>query len=368
MFDYLVGHLVADFLEHNGIKTVFGIVSVHNIPIMDGITLNQSIRMVMTRGETGAAHMADGLARAGGQVGVVISSTGPGASNTVPGLVEAQFAGTPVLHITGQSATANIGRKTGAVHDVPDQLGMLRSAGKNAYRVTSVDEVLGVLKHAWKEALTIPRGPVSVEIPIDIQRARIARPEDAHVLTAPDTEAITPTSWSIEALIHAVKQAKRPLIWAGGGARDASVELEGLLTRGFGMITSWQGHGVVSDEHPANLGALNGPGSAAVQALYEQADVLLVVGSQLRGHESLDHKLKLPKNLIRCDGGLTADGRNYPNSLFIQGEGKLILQRFLAGLRKEGSNVDPDFTGQVRAAKIEGQDEFRETLGPYKDY
>ncbi|CCN20538.1 acetolactate synthase large subunit, partial [Bordetella bronchiseptica MO211] len=213
MSKYLAGHLVADFLAHNGVETVFGIVSVHNIPMMDGITLNKRIRMVMTRGETGAAHMADGLARATGAMGVVISSTGPGASNTVPGLVEARFAGTPLLHITGQSATAHLGRDTGAVHDVPDQLAMLSAVSKQAYRVQSAEETLDVLKQAWTQAMSAPAGPVSVEIPIDIQRTPVARPADSQAYRVAAPRALAPSPAALDHLAQKVRAARRPLVW-----------------------------------------------------------------------------------------------------------------------------------------------------------
>lgn len=368
MSKYLVGHLVADFLSHNGVDTVFGIISVHNIPMMDGITLNGSIRMVMTRGETGAAHMADGLARARGKMGVVISSTGPGASNAVPGLVEARFAGTPVLHITGQSATAHIGRDSGAVHDVPDQLGMLRSVSKQAYRVRSADEALDVLKQAWTEALTAPTGPVSVEIPIDIQRMPIDRPSDIQTYLASAPIVQEASTQAIEQLAQIVSAAKRPMIWAGGGARTAGEELASLLDMGFGMVTSWNGHGVVSDDHPSNLGALNGPGIPAVQALYDQADLLLVVGSRLRGHETIDQKLKLPENLVKIDVDPAAETRNYSCRLQVCGDARITLRQLLSRLRTEKLNIDQGFAQAVRDAKNSGIAAFRQTLGPYKDF
>lgn len=367
MSNYLVGHLVADFLKQNGVDTVFGIISVHNIPIMDGITLGNSIRMVMTRGETGASHMADGLARATGKVGVLVSSTGPGASNAVPGLVEARFAGTPLLHITGQSAVDHIGRGTGAVHDVPDQLGMLAAVGKAAYRVRSPGEALDVLKQAWAEALTAPAGPVSVEIPIDVQRARIGRPADQDFIVAPPVPR-EPDEPVLAQLEQKVRAAKRPMIWAGGGARGAGKELAALLAMGFGMVTSWNGHGVVSDDNPSNLGALNGPGSPAVEGLYEQADMLLVVGSRIRGHETLDHKLKLPKNLVRIDVDPAAEDRGYPGSLFVRGDAAVTLKGLLARLGDDGLEIDPDFGPAVRSAKKQAISDFRQTLGPYEDF
>ena len=100
--DYTVGDLVAEFLTQCGVTTAFGIASVHNIPMLDAIGRRNAIRFVMARGELGGAHMADGYARVSGGLGVIFSSTGPGAANAIGGLIEARFSGTPVLHITGQ--------------------------------------------------------------------------------------------------------------------------------------------------------------------------------------------------------------------------------------------------------------------------
>ncbi|MBU2285732.1 MAG: thiamine pyrophosphate-binding protein, partial [Gammaproteobacteria bacterium] len=177
MVPYLVGDLVAEFVAACGVRSAFGIISVHNIPMLDAIQRQGRVRFVMARNEMGAAHMADGYARAEGGLGVVFSSTGPGAANAVGGLVEAGFAGTPLLHITGQSPLAGIGRGQGGVHDVPDQLGMLRSVCKAAVRIHSPKEALGVLTQAGVTALSGRPGPVSVELPFDVQRATIERPK-----------------------------------------------------------------------------------------------------------------------------------------------------------------------------------------------
>jgi len=170
---YTVGDLVAEFLSACGVTTAFGIASVHNIPMLDAIGRRNTIRFMMARGELGGAHMADGYARASGGLGVIFSSTGPGAANAVGGLVEARFAGSSVLHITGQTATKFADRALGMVHDAYDQLGMLRSVSKSAYRIRSAEQALGVLTRAATDALTPPTGPVSVEVPIDLQRAPI---------------------------------------------------------------------------------------------------------------------------------------------------------------------------------------------------
>ena len=169
-------YLVAEFLHHNGVENVFGVVSVHNIPMLDAIGRRNFIRMIPARGEMGAGHMADGYARAKNGLGVVFTSTGPGAANAAGSIVEARFAGSPVLHFTGQTATSNLDKNQGTVHDVYDQLGMLKSISKKAIRINNAEEALEKLIDAVKIALTPPMGPVSIEIPIDVQRTNIERP------------------------------------------------------------------------------------------------------------------------------------------------------------------------------------------------
>src|SRR5512139_1137894 len=110
-----VSDLVAQFLETHGVGTAFGVISVHNLPLLDAIARHGKMRFVMARGEMGATHMADGYARAGGSLGVVITSTGPGAASTASGLVEARFAGSPVLHITAQTPTRHLDLGMGTV-------------------------------------------------------------------------------------------------------------------------------------------------------------------------------------------------------------------------------------------------------------
>ena len=153
-----VGDLVAQFLKGIGVETAFGVISVHNIPVLDAIGRGNLLRFVMARGELGAGHMADAYARASDGLGVLFTSTGPGAANACGAIVEARFAGSSVLHITGQTATGNLDKGQGTVHDVPDQLGMLKSVSKSAYRVRSAETALGTLIQAATDALTPAQG------------------------------------------------------------------------------------------------------------------------------------------------------------------------------------------------------------------
>ncbi len=364
---YTVGELVADCLLYNGVQTVFGIISVHNLPIMDGIAKRKGLRMVMTRGETGAAHMADGYARVSGRLGAVVSSTGPGAANTVPGLVEAQFANTPMLHITGQTLTAYIDRDQGTVHDMPDQLAMLKSVSKAAFRIRSVQEALPVLKQAILVATTAPCGPVSVEIPIDIQRAQAHRRYAPEEFRAPQPPIQHPEEAELDHLAKIVLQAKRPMLRVGRGGLKAAAEISALVEMGFGLITSWGGRGVVSEAHPLNFGSLNGVGTPDVEALYEHVDLMLVVGSRIRSAETLDMKVKMPSNLVQIDIEPRADGRTYPSQYFVCGDSAQVL----AGLveRIQGRmKIDSEFVDRLKAVKDQARTEFARTLGPYEHF
>ena len=313
--DYTVGDLVAEFLAACGVTTVFGIASVHNIPMLDAIGRRNAIRFMMARGELGGAHMADGYARVNGGLGVIFSSTGPGAANAIGGLIEARFAGSPVLHITGQTATKHADREMGTVHDAFDQLGMMRSVSKSAYRIRSAQNAIGVLTRAAVDALSAPMGPVSIEVPIDLQRAKIERPAILDNFVLPLEVPRTPTDAELDELAARVLAAKRPLLWLGNGAKNAGTAAAKLLDLGFGMVTSWNGRGTVPEDHPLNLGGLTGNGLPMVTDFYKTLDLCLVVGCRLRGHETGDFAVQPPENLIQIDSDPFANGRTTKASI-----------------------------------------------------
>jgi acetolactate synthase-1/2/3 large subunit len=364
---YTVADLVADFLPQVGVRTVYGIVSVHNIPMLDAIGRRNALRYVMARGEMGGAHMADAHARVSGHLGVVFTSTGPGMANAIPGLVEARFAGSPVLHITGQTATKHIDRDAGTVHDVPGQTAMLAAACKAAYRVSSANEAFGVLVRAAAEALSAPRGPVSVEIPIDLQRAAIARPAGLDALVLPIAAALPPSPAELDAAAEILAAAKRPMLWLGNGAKRAGAAAQRLMALGFGAVSSWNGRGIVPEDHAMTLGGMHGNGSPRVQSFYETVDAMLVVGSRLRGHETGDFSLKLPRVLIHADCDATANGRTYPNSLFVHGDAALVMQG-IADRLSGGTAREPGFADDFVAMKARARAEYLATLGPYAGF
>ncbi|HEY9530158.1 MAG TPA: thiamine pyrophosphate-binding protein, partial [Burkholderiales bacterium] len=201
-----VGEALVSCLEALQVDAAFGVVSIHNMPLLDAIHRRAKMRFVPARGEAGAVSMADAYARVSGKLGVVITSTGTAAANAAGGMVEARTAGTPLLHLTGQVDSPYLDRDLGFLHEARDQLGMLKTVSKTAFRVSAADETYDVLDFALKAALTPPAGPVSIEIPIDIQQAQA--PLQQYHPSAPTL----PPSQSVDTLADRLRKARRPLL------------------------------------------------------------------------------------------------------------------------------------------------------------
>ncbi|WP_223960111.1 thiamine pyrophosphate-binding protein [Paraburkholderia sabiae] len=355
-----VGELIAAFLEQCGVKTAFGVISIHNMPILDAINTRGNIRYVGARGEAGALNMADGLARVSGGLGVAFTSTGTAAGNAAGAMVEALTAGTALVHITGQIETTYLDQDLAYIHEAPDQLTMLSSISKAAYRVRSVETALATVREAVRVAFTAPSGPVSVEIPIDIQAAEVEWPAD---MSAPHINTLTHDIKRVEQLADELAKAKRPLLWLGGGTRHARAQVERLVKLGFGVVTSVQGRGVLPEDHPATLGAFNV--QPTVENFYKTCDALLVVGSRLRGNETLKYKLALPQPLFRVDADALADNRGYRNDLFAHGDSAAVLDQ-LATLLEGRMKIDPAFAGDLAATREVAVAETGKGLGVYK--
>lgn len=355
-----VGAVVAAFLEQCGVKAAFGVISIHNMPILDAIAQRGRIRFVPARGEAGAGNMADACARSTGALGVCFTSTGPAAGNIAGSLVEAMTAGSPLLHITGQIETPYIDRQMAYIHEAPDQLTMLQAVSKAAFRVRSVDNVLGVLRQAVQCALTAPSGPVSVEIPIDIQSALTTLPDDLSPLPV---AAAQPSAAALDTLADRLATARRPLLWLGGGARAAGAAVKRLQALGFGVVTSTQGRGIVPEDDPGSLGAYNL--QKPVEAFYQRCDAMLVVGSRLRGNETLKYELKLPRPLYRIDADAASEGRCYPSQAFVCGDSRLALEGLADRLEARGYKADPELLTDLRATHDEVVAALHDGLGPY---
>jgi len=357
-----VGAVVAAFLEQCGVKAAFGVISIHNMPILDAFAQRGTVRFISARGEAGAGNMADAYARSTASLGVCITSTGPAAGNIAGSMVEALTAGAPLLHITGQIETPYLDKGMSYIHEAPDQLTMLKAVSKAALRVRSVETALGTLKRAVQLALTAPTGPVSVEIPIDIQSALTTMPADLSPLPI---ERPVPSAAALDALATRLAVARRPMLWIGGGARHARSAIQRLQKLGFGVVTTTQGRGTVPEDDAGSLGAYNI--QKPVEALYQTCDAMLVVGSRLRGNETLKYELKLPRPLYRIDADAAAEGRCYASEAFVCGDSALALDGLADRLEAAKYQADAQLLVDLRAAHDQAVASLRDGLGPYAE-
>ena len=354
-----VGELAARFLELCGVKAAFGVISIHNMPILDAFNTRQKIRFVSSRGEAGACNMADAYARVTGRLGVCVTSTGTGAGNAAGALIEALTAGTPMLHLTGQIESDYLDRDLGFIHEAPQQLAMLQAVGKAAFRIRNAETALATLREAHRLAFTAPCGPVSIEIPIDIQASLMDLPADLAPLAL---QPVQPDAAQVAALAAYLKTAKRPLLWLGGGARGARAAAQRFVDMGWGVVTSVQGRGIISEDNPASLGSYNLQKPA--EDLYQSCDAMLAVGTRLRSNETLRYKLKLPKALYRIDANAMAHNRAYRSDYFVQGDAAATLNA-LADILEGQMQIDKALHADVQAARAQAAKVVDATLGAY---
>jgi len=359
---YTGGDVIVQALKAAGVECVFGIISIHNIPIYDAIARQRGIRSITNRSEPGAVNMADGYAKATGRLGVVITSTGAGAGNAAGALIEAQTHGTPLLHLTGQIDSPYLDQDKGFIHECKDQLGMLKAISKDAFRVRSRDSLAATIQHAIKLAQTAPTGVVSVEIPIDVQKMLLSLPKwrfNFHTGFVSDPSRVKEAA---EILLS----AKRPLIWSGNGViqAEACEELTHFAEMwGAGVLTSQAGRGAIPEDHPQCIG--NFAYQSAIRDFIESCDVLLAVGTRFRGPETLVWRLPLPKTIVQIDVDELAISRNYPTTLGLVTDAKIGLQALIPEL---AGRVKPDliYLEEVVKARVACRDALRATLGPYE--
>ncbi|MFC7339820.1 thiamine pyrophosphate-binding protein [Saccharopolyspora griseoalba] len=351
------GDLLVQVMRDNGVDTAFGVVSVHNLPLVEAVS--RELRFVPVRHEAAAVNAADGHARARGGIGVAITSTGTGAGNAAGAMVEALTAGSPVLHVTGQIDSPYLGQGRGVIHETRDQLGMLSAVSKRATTITAAEEAGAALRGAIRAARTLPTGPISVEWPIDLQyggqRFERSAPERGERAAPAAEEAVRRAG-------ELIRRARRPLLWVGGGGRSAREPLRELAERlGAGVLTSNSGRGALPEEHELVVG--NFATSPEAAALLAEADLLISVGTHFRSNETKHYALELPEQHVQIDVDPAAIGRAYPATVGVVGEGHDVLRRLNTELG--GTGVDAGWRARVTGIRSRVREHLRGAIGPY---
>jgi thiamine pyrophosphate-dependent acetolactate synthase large subunit-like protein len=291
--------LVIRALETAGVDTVFGIPGVHTLALYDAL-LKSKLRHVLARHEQGIGFMADGYARASGKTGVAFVITGPGVTNIATALGQAYTDSSPVLTIASNNPTQWVDGMRGALHDLKDQIGVLRSVTKSAVRVTSAADAGNTVLGSLTLAQTGRPLPVAVEFPLDVLDAQVAGPINLISMSPTKT---APQQAQIEYAANRLQSAKRTVIYCGGGAvssanPEAIARLAEILHAP--VLTSIQGKGAIPADNPYFAGTAWAPGNAA-DDLLQRADCLLVLGSRMGVQATHEFKMTFPREIIRVD-------------------------------------------------------------------
>jgi acetolactate synthase-1/2/3 large subunit len=353
--------LIAEGLAALGVEHVFGIVSIHNMPIFDAINRLGRTRIVDVRHEQGGTHAADGYARATGRMGVMIASTGPGTTNTVTGLYEAQCASSPVLVITGQAETAFYGKGLGYVHEAENQLAMLRTVCRRVESPRHVSQLAAAFDAVVRDIHTGRRAPGALEIPIDLQYAET---QHAHFAGLPD-DPFEPDPAVLERIVERIAAARRRVIVAGAGivsAPGAPEALRRLAERLHApVITSVDGRGALPEDHPLCIG--NFYQSAGIYQAIADADLTLAIGTRFAvGVDGQAARLKPPGELIHIDIDPSVIGRTHRADLGLVADARQVLDA-INGAMVDVSGNDAQFNETVLEARDGVRGAMRKRLG-----
>ncbi len=355
------GDLLAQFLRRNGVEVAFGVISVHNIPLVEAVA--SRLRFVPVRHEAAAVNAADGYARASGGLGCAITSTGTGAGNASGSMIEALTAGTPLLHVTSNIPTEFLDAGGGFIHEFPAQPKMLEAVSSWSARISDCDLAPVVLAGAIGRALGEAPGPVSVEWPIDLQYASGSyEVDDSLGYTRNADSAVELDVEATEQAAKLLASSRRPVLWLGGGARRAVPQVLAFAEMiGAAVLSSNSGRGVLPEDHELCIG--NYGTSSAGRRILEEADLIVSIGTHFRSNETATYKMPLPALHIQIDIQSDAIGRTYPVTVGIVGDASRCLDALISAV--DTSNRDESWRARVLAARRQARTEQRSAIGPH---
>ncbi len=263
-------------LEHEGVEIIFGYPGGAIMPVYDAL-VDSKLKHILVRHEQAAALAADGYARSSGKVGVCIATSGPGATNLITGLANSFMDSIPVVAITGQVATPLMG--TDAFQEV-DIFGISMSIVKHSFIIRNVSDIARVIHEAFTIAKAGRPGPVLVDFPKDVANAIL---DDVRYFEASENEPLSPHLDQLTAARQMIAKSQRPLIYAGGGIRIAKAEAEirkFIDITGIPVVTTLQGLGSITGNHPRFLGMLGMHGTKNANLAVQEADLLICVGAR----------------------------------------------------------------------------------------
>ena len=325
-------------LEAEGVDTIFGYPGGQAIKIYDALYDSKKIRHVLARHEQGATHAADGYARATGKVGVVLVTSGPGATNTVTGIATAFMDSVPLVVITGQVTRGVIGTDAFQESDI---VGITMPVVKHSFLLQSCDDLTRTFREAFYIASTGRPGPVLIDIPSDLSGSQM-------VFHYPDSISIPsykPTykgnAKQVRQAANLIESAKRPLIYAGGGivSSHACAELTQLAEHmRIPVVTSLMGKGAMRCSNPLNLGPVGMHGSKYANMAVTECDLLIAVGARFSDRVTGKVSEFAPHaKIIHIDIDPAEIGKIIDPAVPIVGDAKVVLGAICDRLAKDGA-------------------------------
>ncbi|MBO8129138.1 MAG: biosynthetic-type acetolactate synthase large subunit [Peptococcaceae bacterium] len=327
------GQILIECLKEEGVDTIFGYPGGAVLPIYDAL-YDADIRHILTRHEQGAAHAADGYARATGRVGVCLATSGPGATNLVTGIANAYMDSVPLVALTGQVPTGLLGKDSFQEADIT---GITMPITKHNYLVKDVADLPQIIKNAFHIAQTGRPGPVLIDLPRDVTASQA----EYRKAKAPNLRSYKPVMAGARSqILKAVKliaKAQRPVIYAGGGVVNSGghEELRQLAEMLMAPVTTTlMGLGAFPGDHPLSLGMLGMHGARYANYAVYESDLLIAVG--VRFDDRVTGKIEsfAPEaKIIHIDIDAAEIGKNVPVDVPITGDVKTVLKQILKELK-----------------------------------
>lgn len=317
-------------LENEGVDTVYGYPGVAICPFYNSI-LQSDIRTILIRTEQNAAHAASGQARVTGKVGVCAVTSGPGATNVITGIATAFADSIPLVCITGQVNSELLGSD---VFQEADITGAVESFVKYSYLVKNVNDIPRIFKEAFYIANTGRKGPVLIDVPIDIQNAVINKfkyPDEVNMRTYKPT--VKGHIVQVKKVIKELERAKRPIICVGGGIllSDAKNELRAFVEKyRIPVVSTMMGIGAMPTEHPMYYGMVGNNGKPYANKAMNESDLLIMIGARVADRAvSQPDLITNNKVLVHIDVDPAEIGKNVGAEIPIVGDAKHIFEDFM---------------------------------------
>ena len=331
---YTGSEILVKCLKEEGVKTLFAYPGGVNLSVFDVLYDEDEIEVILCRHEQGGTHMAEGFARASGDVGVVLVTSGPGATNTVTAIADAAMDSTPMIILTGQVNTHAIGNDA---FQEADMVGITRPCTKYNILVKDVNELAQALKEAFYIASSGRPGPVLIDLPKDVVSAKteFIYPESVYIRSySPNRKG---NKWQIKQAIQEISKASRPVIYAGGGiiSSESSQELlEFAEASNIPVTNTLMGLGGFPGTHALSLGMLGMHGTYWANMAIHHSDLILAVGSRFDDRVTGRAKDFAPSaKIIQIDIDPTSIHKVIKADIPIVGDAKLILNDLIRLLK-----------------------------------